>query len=83
VERLLIAIGVILAFVIIVALLPKKLSLTEVDRPSLSASVSPENHGWRHRSQSAAIVCRCNRDKNHFVQQALKRGEYVAPHPHL
>ena len=41
-ERLLIAIGVILAFVIIVALLPKKLSLTEVDRPSLAASVSPE-----------------------------------------
>ena len=41
-ERLLIAIGVILAFVIIVALLPKKLSLTEVDRPALAASVSPE-----------------------------------------
>jgi hypothetical protein len=42
VERLLIAIGVILAFVILVALLPKKLSLTEVDRPSLAISVSPE-----------------------------------------
>ena len=41
-ERLLVAIGVILAFVIIVALLPKKLSLTEVDRPALAASVSPE-----------------------------------------
>ena len=41
-ERLLILIGVILAFVIIVALLPKKLSITEVDRPSLAASVSPE-----------------------------------------
>jgi hypothetical protein len=41
VERLLIAIGVILAFVIVVALLPKKLSLSEVDRPSLAASVSP------------------------------------------
>jgi hypothetical protein len=41
VERLLIAIGVILAFVILVALLPKKLSLSEVDRPSLAASVSP------------------------------------------
>lgn len=41
-ERLLIAIVVILAFVIVVALLPKKSSLTEVDRPSLAASAAPE-----------------------------------------
>ena len=41
-ERLLIAIVVILAFVIVVALLPKKSSLTEVDRPSFAASVAPE-----------------------------------------
>jgi hypothetical protein len=48
VERLLIAIGVILAFVIIVALLPKKLSLTEVDRPALAASVSPVDFIRQH-----------------------------------
>jgi uncharacterized membrane protein len=42
VERLLIAIMLIVAFVIIVALLPKKLSLTQLDRPALTASVSPE-----------------------------------------
>ena len=41
-ERLLIAIVLILAFVIIVALLPKKLSLAEADRPSFAASVAPE-----------------------------------------
>jgi hypothetical protein len=57
VERLLIAIVVILAFVIVVALLPKKSSLTEVDRPSFAAWAAPERitvgglpQGKLHRS---------------------------------